>query len=463
MILNTIREQFSKNFEIAIQESTKNKFILSGNVGIGKTEILRNLNDYTNESVVICFPTHDLKEEFFHSKKNLRNCICTPRTPSNFAKFLKSLSDEDNQTISYKVKEKFPEYYKEMDNIISFPDSTILTTHDAFLLSAQRFKQNTIIFDEVPDLIFGQIQNESIFGLEELRYLITANRPKDYEKLELNLRSFQETIRSLNSFATLDQTGSVIKKIKNPIHKELRKKLLTIKDEYKFHRTFKNICKILQGDYIFVNFLLNTLSVYNKFDFQDNKKYICFSATPNKKLFDHNKFTFLKTSDLELKSEIIHIPFNTSKMSLATKDNQKKINSMIKELKIDYTISYKDCCFKNQVFDLYFGNSEGTNKYENHSGNFAIIGTPMNNMQYIFDQMILFDKINFSKEDLLMINKEIKINNQKIEFRTFQSNWLTEQHLNQIHSDLVQMIGRLRPYTTDNKKIYLFSKLPVLC
>jgi len=327
-----------------------------------------------------------------------------------------------------------------MNEIISFPDATLLTTHDAFLLSSSRFKPNTIIFDEVPNLMFGNIINDSLFGLEELRYHITANRPVHYKELEKCLMVMQEQIRLNNPFLNDDQSGSILFKIKNIIPEELRKILIKMKDEYKFHRLFKNISNILQFDFIYINYLSNKISSFNKFQFADDKKYICLSATPNKELFNHYKFESLTTLEL-----------------------QKKIHSLIKELKIDYVITYKDLELKNQLFDVYFGNAEGTNKYEHHEGSFGIIGTPMNNIQYFFDQAILYDKVKLTKEDFMMVNKDITINDHLIKFKTFQNNWLTNLHINQIYNELVRVIGRLRPYTSSNKKIYLFSKLPVLC
>lgn len=463
--LNKIRIDFQENFKQALKESSNNKFILSGTVGLGKTEVLRNLNNYITDPVVICFPTHDLKSEFFKSKKKIVNCILTPKPPSNFAKFLSDVSAEtsDGQIISHKVKNKFPDYYKKMNDIISLPDATLLTTHDAFLLSASRFKPNTIIFDEVPNLMFGNIINDSLFGLEELRYHITANRPVHYKELEKCLMVMQEQIRLNNPFLNDDQSGSILFKIKNVIPEELRKVLIKMKDEYKFHRLFKNISNILQFDFIYINYLSNKISSFNKFQFDDEKKYICLSATPDKELFNHYKFESLTTLELPLKTKIINIPISTSKLSLNNKENQKKINSLIKELKIDYVITYKDLELKNQLFDVYFGNAEGTNKYEHHEGSFGIIGTPMNNIQYFFDQAILYDKVKLTKEDFMMVNKDITINEHLIKFKTFQNNWLTNLHINQIYNELVQVIGRLRPYTSSNKKIYLFSKLPVLC
>jgi hypothetical protein len=179
-------------------------------------------------------------------------------------------------------------------------------------------------------------------------------------------------------------------------------------------------------------------------------------------LFATYGFKHLKPEvELSTQAEIIHVPINSSRMALSSKENKDQINKLISEHKIKKIISYKDIILKNKVPDVYFGNAEGTNKYEKEDV-MGIVGTPAYGSSYLQGQCILHKKLNFSEHDYVMVNKEIIINNKKIMFRTFQNNWLSNKHIFQIESALIQIIGRLRPFTRYSK-IYLFSKLPVLC
>lgn len=454
-MINQVRQSFNNNFKTAV-ESSYNKFILSGQVGLGKTEVLRNINKFTSESAVICFPTHELKEEFIKSKK-FSDCLTTPTPPSSLSNYVSFLMENESNNVSSKIKSKFSDFYSSLNSIIEFP-GTIITTHDAFLCSHFKFKQKLIIFDEIPTNLFGQLHSESIFALQELLFINAANESIYQKDLDCFLRELQNQIEQQNPFATND---NIIQLVQSNISSVLKLFISKIQDKHKITKLFKNINSVLKQKELFVNYSNNTITSHQQFPFADDKKYVCFSATPDVELFSVYGFKHLQTEQLECQAEVIHVPINTSRVALSNKENREDINKLIVKNKIPKVISYKDVLLKNKVPDVYFGNAEGTNKYEKEEV-IGIIGTPFYGSSYLQTQCILHHKLNFTEHDFVQVDKEIMINNQKVLFRTFQNNWLTNQHLFQIESALIQVIGRLRPFTRQSK-IYLFSKLPIMC
>ena len=461
--LEETREIFSSNFRKALSSTKSNKFLLDGVVGLGKTECLRHLCSFTHEKAVICFPTHDLKEEFLSSVKNKSLFFSTPRPPSSLSSFLQKIKNDfkENPSLFFsKIKNKFPDFYSSLENSINFHEN-IVTTHDAFLCASHRFiHQSLIIFDELPSKLFGQIVSESIFSISELIFILQGNMFEQKNEIIKSLEDLEKKIKRCNPFLH-SEDGIIFKRILNNLSNEQRLILKQFKDNQSFTKIFTNTISILQSDTFICNYLSLTISTFSRNEFPENKKIICFSATPNKELFKLHKFKILSSPIPKLLSSIIHIPISTSKVSLSSKERQKEINNIIKMNNIEISISYKDVYFRNQVSDVYFGNSEGTNKYA-EKDSLAVIGTPMFPLSFFYEQCILNNKISFRKDDFLMIEKEIDVEGVKIKYRTFQHPWLTQQHIDQIRSSLVQVIGRLRPFTRKSK-IFLFSKLPFMC
>jgi hypothetical protein len=467
MTIEHSRKVFEQNFRFALKESLDNKFLLSGVVGLGKTEFLRKISSFTSEPSVICFPTHNLKEEFLLSSKGKSSLFFgTPKPPPALASFIFFLGDEvvqDPLLSSSKIKRKFPEFYSSLESAFAFPE-TIVTTHDAFLCSSHKFiNQKIVIFDEVPSALFGHVVSESFFSVHEMIYILEANPGIPLQKECIaSLETLSNEMRKRNPFASSSEEDSfVIKKIANPLSKKEREFLFKFKDSEKLPRIFKGLSTILQSKTLFLNYLSNTLSSFSETSFSKEKKFICFSATPDIELFEKKGFIHLPSPSPDIKADIIHVPFNTSRVSLSSKDKQKEINKFIGEHSISKVISYKDLILRNQVHDVYFGNAEGTNKYEEEDS-LAVVGTPMFNSAYFYDLAIKHNQLNFRKEDFLMVSKELTIEGKTIFFKTFQNPWLSKHHLFQIESSLIQVIGRLRPFLRKSK-IYLLSKLPFMC
>ncbi|MCA9495850.1 MAG: hypothetical protein KC589_02820 [Nanoarchaeota archaeon] len=466
--MEKIKQQLEENINHSLTESIPtNKFLIKSFVGLGKTNNLHHIEKFTNESVVISFPTHNLKEEFIRENKGrIKNIQSTPTPPKELVKLISLQDDEiELEYLHKKIKEKFPAYYKSLNLSITKPDSTIVTTHDAFFCSYFKFNQNIIIFDEVPNRLFGDIQNTSNLGINELSYLISISSLEfNTKKLLIKyIDDLLDEIKNNNPFLLQKENSPILIKLKNPIPENLREVLLSLKFEFKVKSYFfKKITSILQHKLLYINYCNNSISSYNKFKFNDNKKYICLSATPNEFLFNKYNFKILKTDIPELKANIINIPINTSKLSLSNQEIKNSINKIISKEKIECVISYKNTTFQNQTYSVYFGCGMGTNKFDNKYKNVGIVGTPMNGKEYFYSLAIQSDKLELSYSDYEMKLTDININNKIIPYLTFKHDWLAEEQLNQIENEIIQIIGRFRPIQ-NNVNIFLFSKLPILC
>ena len=466
--MNKIKKQLEDYIFHSIDENNhSNKIMIKSFVGLGKTTNLHHIENFTNQPVVISFPTHNLKEEFIRENKGrIKNIQSTPTPPKELVNLI-SLSDDEFglDILQRKIKEKFPSYYKSLDSSITNPESTIITTHDAFFCSYFKFNQKIIIFDEVPNRLFGEIQSTSTLGLNELNYLISISSLSVEIKKSLikYINSLLEEINNNNPFLYGNNESPIIIKLINPIPNNLKELLSSLKFQFKIKSIFfKKIISILQYKLLYINYCNNSISSYNQFNFNDNKKYICLSATPNEFLFNKYKFQLLQTDIPELKANIINVPINTSKTSLSNIEIKHLINKIISEKKIECIVSYKNMTFQNQTYSVYFGCGMGTNKFDNKYKNVGIVGTPMNGKEYFYNIAIQSDQLGLSYSDYEMDTREIKINNTDMSYLTFKNNWLADEHIHQIENELIQIIGRFRPIQ-NNVNIYLFSKLPILC
>lgn len=466
--MNKIKKQLEDYISFSIDEhNPSNKILIKSFVGLGKTTNLHHIEKFTNDPVVISFPTHNLKEEFIRENKGrIKNIQSTPTPPKELVNLISLPDDEFGlDGLQRKIKEKFPSYYKSLNNSIINPESTIITTHDAFFCSYFKFNQKIIMFDEVPNRLFGDIQNTSILGLNEISYLISISSLSiEIKKLLIKYINYLlEEINNNNPFLYGNSDSPIIFKVVNPIPNNLKELLLSLKFQFKIKSLFfKKIVSILQHRLLYINYCNNSISSYNQFNFNDNKKYICLSATPNEFLFNKYQFKILKTETPELKANIINIPLNTSKTALSNLDIKNTINRMLSEKKIECVVSYRNMTLLNQTYSIYFRCGMGTNKFDNKYKNVAIVGTPMNGKEYFYNLSIQSDKLELSYSDYEMDTKEIQINNTNMNYLTFKNTWLADEHLHQIENEIVQIIGRFRPIQ-NNVNIYLFSKLPILC
>lgn len=451
---STFRNALKKNLE----EVSPSKILIHSDVGIGKTECLRNIFKYTPEFPLLCFASHALKNEFaetisFPFKK-------TPDQPKEFIKEYNTLlqKETNSEEVVKILKRKFSSYYTEFANTINYP-GVVLTTHDAFLISPGKFPQQTVIFDEIPNHLFSKIITTSLLGIYECLLVVKKTRTLDSNSKHYLILGLKTLIDLIESSQPSSEEEDIYKYISNPINPVYRKLLYTIINQDRFDREFPEIAKVLQFDQLIVNYLSLTVSVHKKINLPEKDKYICFSASPDHELFSSFGFKIERTETPPLLADIIHVDVNTSRQSLAKPDIYKKINKFISDQKIEQIITFKSTDFiikKNR--DIYFGNLEGTNSLLSVNS-LGIVGTPMNNVQYFHDLAIKCNK-NFSSSAFKMVKKEVDFKQKSVKFQTFSDPWLTSKHIEQMGSEYFQAIGRVRPFNRKSK-VYIFSRFPL--
>ena len=456
--LHTIRKEL-KNIIKDVLSGLHSKIIIQSDVGVGKTSYLKQINLLTPENPLICFPSHNLKNEFCESVSF--PVVKTPDPPRGFQEFYQKLNKDDctkDQSLTL-LRQNFPTFYQQFYQTINSP-GIVLTTHDAFLISPEKFHHPLIIFDEVPNYLFGKVETTSLLSIYECDHLIRSFLDVKNECLRKELIPFLTLLKQFVE-NNLPQTkdSCIFRTIKNPIPKNLRSTLFKVLTQNSFHREFPAINKILQQDQLIINDLALTVSSIRQKYLPSHKKYVCFSATPDVELFSQFGFTHIKTSHPELKTKIIHVNINTSRQSLRKPEIYKRINKFIHDYQIEQVITFKslDVIIKRNTF-CYFGNTEGTNLLQGIK-TLGIVGTPLNNVQYFYDLALLCNK-NLTFDDFQMETKIIELNSQKIEIHTFKNEWLATKMIEQIGFELMQALGRVRPFQEEST-VYLFSKLPL--
>lgn len=455
-----IRNDLEKTISTVINTSSYQQVLIQADVGIGKTHCIQHIDKLTNEYPLLCFPTHSLKDEFAESVSF--DHIKTPRPPKGFTELhLQLLEKELNYEETHKkLKQKFSSYYDEFYSTIQFP-GVVLTTHDAFLISPQKFNQQLVVFDEVPNYLFGKIETTSLLGIYEGDYLIdTYNLHNGNHKDLINLKIELNQLKQLceNNKPKIE-TDTVLLHVVNPLSYNSRLLLIKLFNNDRYNRQFPKIVKILQHDTVIINYNTLKISSYKKTIHNINKKIMCLSATPDKDVFSSYGFDVIKMETPQIKANVVHVDINTSKLALQNSTTCQKINKTIIDKQIEQVITFKDfnnVKRKNQT--VYFGNTEGTNDLINVN-TLGIVGTPMNNVQYFYDMALICNK-PITVNDLIMEKKKLIFPQKSIIIQTFKNSWLTEKHIEQISIEYQQAIGRVRPYNRPST-IYLFSKLPL--
>lgn len=457
MNLNHSRKELTQVFHAALKPTNfTNKLLIQANTGVGKTECLQQINQYTTQFPLLCFPSHSLKNEFSASFKLPHRT--TPNPPKELIEELQSASLNVSQ-----LKGRHATYYKELLDAIHYP-GIVLTTHDAFLIAPDRFPQQQIIFDEVPQSLFGKLQTTSLLGIHETEYLIQScqcfSKKIPFDGIETLKQEFQFLKQVIERNRPTQDSDWIFKTIYNPLSVPSRRLIITLFNLDSYQREYPKIAQLLQADILIINYLLLKLSTFQHFPFSHRKKYICFSATPNKELFKHFNFSVTCIQPPPLLAKVIQIDINTSKQALRQSKTQDLINKCIRKYKIEQVITFKahiDTFIKANS-QVYFGNTQGTNQFLQHHS-LGIIGTPLNNVQYFYD-LALCCKKNFTFADIQLTKKKVDFPQKSVILQTFKHDWLTERHIEQIGDEYTQAMGRIRPYNRECT-IYIFSHLPL--
>lgn len=210
---------------------------------------------------------------------------------------------------------------------------------------------------------------------------------------------------------------------------------------------------------------------------KENKKYIIFSATISKLIYNtlYNDITVLETQKIQSKGKIIQYSKNTSRRQISTQilfnefDKQemewREVNNDILQLKDQIKgrtiitfqkIKDKFTQFGLNVHDkIHFGNCSGYNDLTGE--NIVIYGTPhMNSVQYL----LLAKQLGFDVSDTTIKYRIVKRNEYEFWFATFSTPELQEIQMNLIETELLQAIGRSRALRNDCE-VMVFSDFPI--
>jgi hypothetical protein len=447
---------FKDAFTCAL-ESHEQITIIKAPVGIGKSHILRNMQD-----VAICLPTHKLKEELFHQmtveSKMVPELPIFENTSLNntiFNYYKSGLRSDvidllritaNNDTNDGRAAKQ---YLNELEDAKAWK-GTLLTTHERSL--HQEMQQKVLIYDE--DCIHSLVSQKSFllndFGSLLINYPDVAMFFKDcYDDL-LNAKEDFMYTKNYDSLPIY----LLIEKIKS------EPTLSNLVEFFKADRFYKEVHQNKKGQTII------TIN-YSKFNtFPTDKKIIILSATCNLDFYKikfGNEIKTIEIPNIENKGEVVqHTKYSNSRQSFKKRDRDELLEiignkpvitflSESKELNTEYSKNNGD-------LSIYFGNTRGYNQLKGKD--LFVIGTPhFNPVMYYFHAEYL--GINTNTIDKSMSYQTIQWKGMQFKFQTFNNLDLRNIQLHLIDGELTQAIGRARTIRTD-ALVQVFSNFPLI-
>jgi hypothetical protein len=431
--------------------------IVKAPVGIGKSHILRNMQD-----VAICLPTHKLKEELFYQmtveSKMVPQLPIFEHTSLNNTIFnyyksgLRSAVIDllritaNNDTNDGRAAKQ---YLNELE-VAKAWKGTLLTTHERSL--HQEMQQKVLIYDE--DCIHSLISLKS-FQLNDLGHLII-----NYPDLALY---FNDCYNNL-----MKAEANIMHQInvdEVPIHLLVEKLkseplLSNLVEFFTANKYYKEVHTNKKGQTI-------TTIHYAKFNhFPSNKKIIILSATCNLEFYEKvfsNQIKTIEIPTVENKGAVIqNTKYSNSRQSIKKRDKDNLLDkvgdhpvitfmSESKELNKEYSKNNGD-------LNIYFGNTRGYNELKGK--NLFVIGTPhINPIVYYFHAEYM--GIDTNSIDKKMEYQTIQWKGMQFKFQTFNNPELRNIQLHLIEGELIQAIGRARTIRT-KAQVLVFSNFPLL-
>lgn len=459
--------------EVAIQQFIKNpqNTVVISPTALGKTYVLVNTKHHAG--TIIALKTHQLKDEIYN-KMLLAGVNTEILVKPNFPKFssndLNSYLDRlqkiglydnvraivqgitKNFIYDYEINQdditKAIKYLSDIQLINMNTTAVVLTTHDSVILSESVSKNKVIIFDEDPTESLLSVKSCKISTIQGL---INSGA----------LEGKDDLIKSLN------KQIEYLKKISE--NQVIEKKAISNKDCLEIKEIlFKHVAKLDSNFDDLLSFFGSKLVVKDDRDkdaihfLQSHslpkcKAYLVLSASLNSNVFD--KLSTHKTvviDNVEHKGKITQYLESCTITDFRDKDNET-IKGLI-ETTTDITITFKSQkhLFKSVDSNIHFGNCLG---YDYLKGrNTAVIGTP-NKPAYYYALIAnhvgikFIDKIKFSSQT-------VKLNGIEFKYFTFENKEVQQIHLQDVHGELIQAVGRSRTLRYDCD-VTLISNLPL--
>jgi len=338
------------------------------------------------------------------------------------------------------------EYMKEREKIKKFKGSIITTHHYLLKIGEKRLKEfNANIIDE--DIIFKSIvtnQCEIPFSILKNHLNISDIHSPLYNKIhELFTLAEKQTYIKLKSFNWHNNKNE-------DIFDDFIKETFDIPSfclATRFYVRKKEKEPSLKEDTV----------VFLRPAIFKNVKYIMVSATVNeticRKFFGSENVNFYKCKTAEYKGNLYQYAEKSMSRSSMRNDNNIVQNLMHKlGINEQCVITFK----KENIGNVYFGNTEGINFLENK--NILVVGTP-HYPEFLYKLIAFSMGIDFNENEKIT-NQLVEYNGYRFNFMTFKNEHLREIQFWMIESELEQAIGRAR-LLRNKCNVHLFSNFPL--
>ena len=487
-----------------IKSLTKNDFmLLNAPVGIGKTELLMNI-DLNN--TIIGVTNHRLGEELnerLSKRDDIDLLYVRPLNMTNFPDDLRNLitnfydlglyGEVKNvifeeikrlNTLNKEEKEDYPIYYDDLvfyvEQLKQIPNaSSLLFTHHRISFGNQNNKIDTLILDE--DFLKTFIKYD-VFKCDEIfsdfRNLIDwGNRfnhinnkyYNDYIELKNYIEAFSLEL-SCNQDLWIENILNEI-----TLNPKFRRIITQYMKENK-NSLKTNFFKVIgaKGISLTKNGFIHIIDGKSLRELEDYK-VICMSATLDetihtafiKKYLPNKNIIYKSIANTELKGNIYcncSYAWSRDGLKKLTKKSEKALQKILNDDRFENIITFKSNDLINlegtgKVKIAYFGAVEGLDKYKGQ--NLCIIGTPHTSSKvYEGYYFLLTGKNNISREWKV---KRVKKYGFEFDLNTYENEtdiFLTDIQLYFVYSELIQAIGRARALRF-NVDVYVHSALPI--
>ena len=487
-----------------IKSLTKNDFmLLNAPVGIGKTELLMNI-DLNN--TIIGVTNHRLGEELNErlSKRDdidllyvrplnmtnlpddLRNLITNFYDLGLYGEVKNVIFEEIKRlnTLNKEENKDYPIYYNDLvfyvEQLKQIPNaSSLLFTHHRISFGNQNNKIDTLILDE--DFLKTFIKYD-VFKCDEIfndfRNLIAwANRfnhinnkyYNDYIELKNYIEAFSLEL-SCNEDKWIENILNEINlnpKFRRIITQYMKENKNSLKTDF-----FKVIGA--KGISLTKNGFIHIIDGKSLRELEDYK-VICMSATLDetihtafiKKYLPNKNIIYKSIANTELKGNIYcncSYAWSRDGLKKLTKKSEKALQKILNDDRFENIITFKSNDLINlegtkKVKIAHFGAVEGLDKYKDQD--LCVIGTPHTSSKvYEGYYFLLTGKNNISREWKV---KRVKKYGFEFDLNTYENEtdiFLTDIQLYFVYSELIQAIGRARALRFD-VNVFVYSALPI--
>lgn len=451
-------KMLSDTFSMVTSSTDTDIHIIKAPVGLGKTRLLRNL-----ENVTICVSTHQLITEL--AKEMNIDVHVVPEIPKfSDSKINEQISYLYDAGLGVKARQLITDiamklgskdsklaldYMNKIDEAKT-TKKTLLTTHQRSFY--HQSKHDTIIYDE--DCLTSLVATNQL-DLSDLFSVLEENDSlfEDLSNIYICLKKSKRKVLHKTEFDEI-----ICDRLVDTVSKKCG--------------LMSNIIDFFNSDYHYIEEFETDHSKkiivhYVKYrDFPKDKKILILSSTINIDLYVKRfgeRVRAYEIPEINGVGEIIqHTKFSNSKQSL----NSRSKAYILEKINDDFVITFKDESIlfnekhyqNNSLKNVYFGNCRGYNLLSGK--NIHVVGT------YHLNQVYYFFLANFAGIDL-DFGSDIKPRNQQVMWKGIKFNFyaydnpdLRQIQFSCIEAELVQAIGRAR--TIRNQcTVNVYSSFPL--